>query len=159
MTVEIPRPSVFARWADQEVVDPVTNAPNVVEPTESHKNVGWMAFEPPARNYFNWIHNTSYKWDLYFDYLLNTMEKITDGTGVELFSVQNCIIQLYAVDTTTPANYIFAIGFKGTTSHDLNVIDNNVLTLGSQSADGTQAISGGTAGNILVLGKSRKPEA
>lgn len=149
-------PDKLPRFATETVVDPVTNQPNVVEPTESKKNVGWSAFEPPARNFFNWLHRKTYEWLNYLWWRLGTLEKTTDGAGAELFSEQNTLITLYAVDKVTPANFIHAVGWKGTTSHTLNVIDSNVLTLGAQAADGTQAISGGTTANVVVFGKATK---
>jgi hypothetical protein len=150
---DIPLPSELPRWATTIIVDPVTNAPNIVEPTESKKDIGWNAFEPPARNYFNWFQNLVYQWLNYFNFRLTVGEKITDGNGSQLFGITNSVIMLFAVDKVTPANYIQAMGFRGTSTPTLHVTSSNVLTLGSGGADGSQAISGGTAANIIVFGK------
>ena len=151
------RPSTLPRWASQDVVSAVTNTNNVIEPTESKKNVGWNTFEPPARNIFNWLGRMTYLWLQYFDYRLNEMEKVTDGNGVELFNIENTIITLYAVDKLTPAHFIYAIGYKGSDAvHTLNVVDSDTLTLGAADEDGSQAISGGTAANIIVVGTMKK---
>jgi hypothetical protein len=153
MTTPVPLPDKLPRWATTTVVDPVTNAPNIVEPIESKKNIGWSAFEPPARNYFNWLFNTIYNWFLYLQYRMGVCEIITDGNGAQIFSVQNSYCELTAVDKTAPTHYIKAIGWRGTTTVTLNVISSNTLTLGSPGSDGSQPISGGTASNIIVYGK------
>ena len=87
--------------------------------------------------------------------LNHSVVNVTNGNGVGLFNNSNKMILLYAVDKTTPANYLFAIGWKGTVNvdtHVLRLIANNVLTLGSANSSGTQVISGGTASNIVAYG-------
>lgn len=154
MTNPVALPTKLAQWATTLIVDPVTNAPNVVEPTESKKETGWNAFEPPARNYFNWLAKTSYDWDLYVQYRLCTLEITTDGDGAQIFAIPNTLCTLYAVDMTQPTHYLFAMGWRGASGAvTLNVISSNVLTLGAAGTDGSQAISGGTAANIRCFGK------
>lgn len=153
------RPDEKPRWATEYRFSSITNNPNVVEPTESKKNVGWDPFEPPARNYFNWLALKTYQWIDYLDYLATSLNKVSDGAGENLFDVENTLIELVAVDKVTPANFLKAVGWKGTVSHTLNVIDSNTLTLGAQDANGTQAISGGTAANIVVYAKMILPPA
>lgn len=155
----VDRPDKKPRWATEYKFSSVTNNPNVVEPTESKKNVGWDVFEPPARNYFNWLGLKTYEWIDYLDYLATSLNKVSDGDGENLFDVENTLIELIAVDKVTPANFIKAVGWKGTTSHTLNVIDSNTLSLGAQDANGSQAISGGTAANIVVYAKMVLPPA
>ena len=152
-------PDELPRWATTLVFSEITNNNNVVEPTESKKNVGFSVFEPPPRNWFNWLFLKNYEWHNHFNYRLNTLEKSSDGTGLNLFSEQNTLIELYAVDKTTPARYIRAVGWKGTTSHTLNVTSSATLTLGAQDANGSQAISGATASNIVVFAKMVLPPA
>lgn len=82
---------------------------------------------------------------------------LRDGQGMGMFSISNSLILLYAVDKTTPANYIVAIGYKGLQNRDthvLNIIKNNVLTLGDANNQGTQVINGGDCDNILFYGIS-----
>jgi len=82
---------------------------------------------------------------------------LRNGAGDGMFSISNSLILLYAVDKTTPANYIVAIGYKGlqgTDTHVLNIIKNNVLTLGAANNQGTQVINGGDYDNILFYGIS-----
>jgi len=156
MASEVARPSSFARWATTVVVDPVSNAPNIVVPTESKQNVGWARAEPPPRNYMNWMQNLNYQWQQYLDYRVNTLDVITDGNGSLLFPVVNTIIMLWAVDKTSTGKYIVAMGWRGATTPALNVISSATLTLGSGGSDGSQAISGATASNIIVRGLSFK---
>lgn len=154
MVSPVAKPSKYPEWASTIYVDPITNAPNIVEPTDSHKATGWTAFEPPPRNYFNWYQNLAYQWIEYFDYRANGLEVISDGNGAQVFGVTNTAIKLFAVDKTTPANYIVAVGWRGTSTPTLNVVSHNVLTLGTSGADGSQAISGGTASNIILWASS-----
>lgn len=146
------RPDKLPRWATSDLVSPVTGVNNVVEPPESKKNSGWNTYEPPARGWFNWLHRKTYEWLFYLDRVISEREKVTDGDGVKLFDRENVLISLYAVDKTTPANFIHAVGYRGTGAPTLNVIANNVLSLGANSTDGSQAITGGTASNVVVYG-------
>lgn len=154
---EVTIPDKLPQWATTYKFSSVTNNPNVVEPTDSKKRVGFDAFEPPARNWFNWLFLKNYEWHNYWNYRLNTLEQRSDGNGANVFSEQNTLIYLYAVDKTTPTRFIHAVGWKGTTSHTLNVIDSDTLTLGSQDANGTQAISGATASNVVMYAKMVLP--
>ena len=90
--------------------------------------------------------------------LLNHARAIKrDGSGAGLFQFSYSMILLYAIDTSTPANYLVAIGFKGlqgTDTHVLNVLHSAGLTLGSANASGTQIIQGGAATNIMAYGIS-----
>ena len=73
----VDRPEKMPRWATEDRFSEITNNNNVVEPTESKKNVGWDPFEPPARNYFNWLGRLTYQWIEYLDYLANTLKIIS----------------------------------------------------------------------------------
>lgn len=149
-TIELPR------WATVDVISPQSGLNNVIEPPESKKNVGWQTFEMPARQFFNFLHRSTYEYLNYHHYLLNNRFTTKDGDGVALFPIDDSMIILYAVDKTTPANYIHAIGFRAAASAPvLNVLSNNVLTLGATDVDGTQAISGGLAADIIAYGQSQ----
>lgn len=146
----VPRPDKLPRFASDNVVNSVTGINNVVEPPESKKNVGWNYLEPPGRNFLNWIHRKTYEWLNYLDDQVIGMANTKDGAGAQLVNQENVMVILYAIDTTTPANYIHAVGYRSNGSPSFNLISNNVLTLGTADTDGTQAISGGTAANIIV---------
>lgn len=60
------KPTKYPRWANIPTVDPVYGGPNVIEPAESKKDVGWIKEFPPNQ-YFNWLFNLLYQWVLYFD--------------------------------------------------------------------------------------------
>ncbi|MEN6384004.1 MAG: hypothetical protein ABFD79_02270 [Phycisphaerales bacterium] len=84
----------------------------------------------------------------------------SDGGGSGLFRYNNSLIVLYAVDKTTPANYLFAIGYMGSvgptgTAPALHVVSNNVLTLGLSNGYGTQNVDGGSSySNVIAYGIS-----
>lgn len=72
-----PRPAKFPEYARNDVVDPTSSVNNVVEPSESKKDLGHGPLgEFPSRQYFNWLHRLTYKWLKYFD-----NQNITDTFG------------------------------------------------------------------------------
>ena len=145
------RPGSLPRWATEEAVNPVTGQNNVIEPPEEKKDKGWEFKEFPPRNWFNWLFTTIYQWLRHY----SERTHVADGDGVGLFPAENCLIRLYAVDKSFPANYILAVGYRGGGAPTLNVISNNVLTLGTGTAQGDQPISGGTAADIIAWGSSQ----
>jgi hypothetical protein len=111
--------------------------------------------EKPPRNWFNWLHRLTYNWIQWLDQQ-ESQAVVVDGNGVALFPTDGALITLHAVDIVTPANYIYAMGFKGAGAvPSLNVVSNNVLTLGTGTISGNQPISGGTASNIIVWGQTK----
>lgn len=56
------KPSVFPDFAMTDVIDPTSGQPNVVEPSDTKKNVGWVYNEKPPRQYFNWLARTTSLW-------------------------------------------------------------------------------------------------
>ncbi|MCP3944607.1 MAG: hypothetical protein GY710_24450 [Desulfobacteraceae bacterium] len=83
-----------------------TNVGVVVEPTEPKKQEGWAA-EKPAYQHMNWVHNTNYNWqqyfESYFDAITNSGLKFDDtnskfGIGNTSF---NSNIQRFQVNDIT----------------------------------------------------------
>lgn len=149
------KPTEIPEWASADVVDPISGQNNVLEPPPEKKMEGWARLEFPPRNWFNWLGRLTYQW---IDWFKQQEEQsvVTDGNGASLFPTDEALITLYAVDSTTPANYLFAIGYKATGSApSLNIVDSNVLGIGTGDAAGNQEISGGTAGNIVAWGQTK----
>lgn len=159
----VDRPTVLPRWATSTTTSSETGVSNWVEPPESKKNVGWNFGEPPARQFFNWKGRMTYEWLRYLDDETTFKQITTDGMGRvtinnvshTLFNKENSLIILFAVDKVTPANYLFAIGYRGEGAPSLNIISNNVLALGGSDTDGAQVISGGNAEDIIAYGISK----
>ncbi len=145
------RPAALPRWATVEAVNPETGQLNIIEPPEEKKDKGWDFKEFPPRNWFNWLFRTTYLWLKHY----SERTHVSNGDGVGLFPAEDCLIVLYAVDKTAPANYIHAVGYRGSGAPVLNVISSNVLTLGTGTAQGQQPINGGTADNIIAWGASQ----
>ncbi len=149
------KPDQLPLWADQDLINPISLQNNVLVPPPSMQQYGWTYKQFPPRNFFNWLGRYTYRWLAW----LNQQESqsiVTDGNGIGLFPTDDAMIYLYAVDKETPANFIFAVGFKGTGNAPvLNVIDSNVLTLGASTISGDQVISGGTAANIIANGQTK----
>lgn len=152
------KPTIIPEWATDDVN--IINAqgepiPNVLTPPDAAIQSGWVD-RFPRKQWFNWLGRYVGDW---VKYLKERDEQITtsDGNGSSLFIVDDSLITLHAVDIITPANYIYAVGFKGSGSAPvLNVISNNVLTLGTGTISGDQPISGGTPANVITYGQSRK---
>ena len=149
------KPTVLPKWANIDVADQVSGQNNVIEPPQEKQDSGWARLEYPPRNWFNWLGRYTYRW---LDWLKQQEEQavITDGNGVGLFPTDSALITLHAVDSVTPANYIYAVGFKGVGANPvLTVLNNNVLTLGASTITGDQIVSGGAAGDIIIWGQSK----
>lgn len=151
----VSKPSTLPKWAENDVVDGVSGENNVIEPPAEKQNIGWSRLEYPPRNWFNWLGRYTYRW---LNWLKQQEEQavVTDGNGVGLFPTDDALITLHAVDSTTPANYLVAVGYKASaTNPALTVIASNTLTLGAATVTGDQAISGGTAGDIIAWGQTK----
>lgn len=54
------------------------NSAAIIEPPQPQKDTGWLAQKPP-RQYFNWLHNLYWRWQLYLDRrIIRTMPVVTD---------------------------------------------------------------------------------
>lgn len=56
------KPTVKPRFATTDINNGPLGGPNVLEPSEAKKNIGWEAGEKPPREYFNWMHRLTYLW-------------------------------------------------------------------------------------------------
>lgn len=147
-------PGVVPNWAMNNVVDPISGQPNVVTPPIEKQDNGWAFGEFPPRQWFNWLgRNTAERLQGLSD--LADLNITTNGNGVGLFPTDDAMITIMAIDKTTPARYLFALGYKAAgVAPVFNVIDSATLTLGVGTITGDQPISGGTAANIVVYGTS-----
>lgn len=152
----VDKPTKLPRWAENNVEDPISGQNNVLEPPEEKKDSGWARLEFPPRQWFNWLSRKTWEW---LAWLKQQEEQavVTDGDGVGLFPTDGALITLYAVDTSNN-NVMYAIGHKqSSTNPTLEIIysTGSTLGLGTATPTGNQAISGGTAGDIIVWGQSK----
>lgn len=155
--VSKPSADTLPQWAESDVTDPVSGQNNVIEPPPEKMLSGWARLEYPPRNWFNWLARYTYRWLAWFKQQ-EEQAVITDGAGVGLFPTDGALITLWAVDIVTPANYVYAMGFKAsgaTPVANLTILHSNVLGLGAGTVGGDQIISGGTAGNIITWGQTK----
>lgn len=151
----VSKPTTLPQWAENDVPDPVSKQNNVIEPPPEKQLSGWARKEYPPRNWLNWLARYTYRW---LNWLKQQEEQavVADGNGSSLFPTDEALITLWAVDSTTPANYLYAVGYKASaTNPALTVVASNVLTLGAATTTGDQAISGGTAGDIIAWGQTK----
>lgn len=151
------KPDQLPQWAELDQVDSVSQQNNVLVPPPEKQNYGWARLEFPPRNWFNWLGRYTYRWLRWFDQQ-ESQSVVTDGNGTLLFTTENALIEIVAIDTTNPDNYLRAVGYKAAGSAPVfatGSIDANVLGLGSGTITGDQPITGGTAGDIIVYGQSK----
>lgn len=68
------KPTVFPRFATNDLNNGTGGAANVVEPGSAKKDTGWNEGERPARETFNWIHRINNDWNVYLDSIASPME-------------------------------------------------------------------------------------
>lgn len=140
------KPTTLPEWATSDTVELRGGTPNKVEPSSDLKSNGSLDGNL-ALNHFNFLLNSIYNWLSFID----TSFKTTDGNGVSI-AVDDALNIIYAVDTTTPADYVFAIGYKASGSAaSMNTISSNTLSIGTTTIGGDIPISGAVASNILVF--------
>lgn len=77
------------QWAHDDITDPVSGLPNVVEPTAAKKAAGWNRAEKPARQFQNWFMRGAGAWLVYLAERDGSLPVtvIQDGTGVNVLPV------------------------------------------------------------------------
>ena len=121
-----------------------------IEPTPDKKQAGFKGGEALPSAWLNWLYRETFRWIRWS----RDKEKVTDGAGAELFAFDNAVLELTAVDTDTPTNYLTAVGYRTTGAPVLTVTSSNTLTLGTPLADGTVPVTG--AANIRIVGRSTR---
>ena len=104
------RPSEYPRWATG------VSAVNT-EPTEEHKDTGWLVKEKPPAQIFNWFMSLIYQWIVWFDsgtpsnwvpitdYFVKEPRTITVTTSIDIDGL--------SVIITGNVNGVIAIPLKG----------------------------------------------
>jgi hypothetical protein len=145
---------ILPEWAKEDKNDPLSGQDNVVPPPDEVKLEGWRIGEKPNRQWWNWFNRQTY--ECLKDLQEQGRAKTTDKNGVGLFTMDDAIISIEAIDKDTPANYLRATGYKGSgLVPQFGAIQASGLTLGASNTTGNQAISGGGA-NIIIRGISSK---
>ena len=97
------RPSEYPEFAIDDVNDPITGQPNVIEPDGSQKGTGWVNKQKPPYQFFNWLHRKVNQWIQYLtverdsaEVRLNALEfDINYILGMNLFQevgYRECIV-------------------------------------------------------------------
>lgn len=89
------KPTVLPRWADV--------GGDIVEPSSGKKDIGWVAGERPAAEYFNWLLNVNYLW----------AEYLSDGAFTGDFSFDSISIPNYAFYHGTKVTHMSAAIAQG----------------------------------------------
>jgi hypothetical protein len=105
--------------------------------------------QPLPAQWMNWIFQKIFR-------LINR-DRVTDASGVGLFTIPDSFIRLEAFDKSDSNKYLVAIGYKGTadTLHSLKVVSSATLALGTPTVGGNQPVTGGSA-NVIILASSRQ---
>lgn len=151
-------PTVLPQWATDDIQDPVSGQFNVVEPPDEIKLDGWDLGEKPNRQFWNWFNRQTY---LFLQWLVQqqNLNVTSNNAGIGLYTVDNALITIKAVDLGNLANYYQATGIKISGSVPQFVaatIQSNGLTLGTGTIGGNQPISGGSSSgaNIVIYATS-----
>jgi len=122
----ISKPTVSTEWASSATLNNGANATaNKVEPTATHKTVGYGYPEQPARNHTNWWMNAVYKWVDYFNNWITYR-----GEPVSRFNVD------YAATTGTSFAYTYGWLDRGTGS----IIGIPAGSISLSAGDGTYTV-------------------
>ena len=150
----VTKPTILPQWATDDVVDPISQQYNVVEPILEKKLDGWFLGEKPNRQWWNWLHRQTYLWLQWLNQQ-ESMSVTTGASGVALFPVNNALITIYAVDLSDSTKFYQATGIKlsgAVPAFAAGSVLSNGLSLGTGTTSGNQPITGGA--NVVVYGKS-----
>ena len=147
------KPTVLPEWASQDVQNEESGQYNVVEPPTEVKQEGWTLGEKPNRQWWNWFNRQTYLWLQWLNQQPSNVT--TDTNGVALFTLDNAIITIDAIDRADTTKYLRAVGFKAAGSAPVfsaGSIQSNGLSLGVGTITGNQPITGGA--NVIIRGSS-----
>lgn len=102
------KPSKPPLWA--------TNPGTVIEPTDPKKQSGWAAEKPPFQ-YMNWIHNTNYLWQQYFENYFDTISTIAifDDSGKTIKTIDTQLhVEKADSQTNQAANSMSSLVIRNT---------------------------------------------
>jgi len=74
------KPTQFPNWALDNVIDPVSQQNNVVEPPNARKLSGWTRFEIPPRQWFNWLLRKTALWVTWLESRVSKADAFTVST-------------------------------------------------------------------------------
>jgi hypothetical protein len=151
------------QWARQNVTDPVSGLPNVIEPTEAKKDAGWNRAEKPARQFENWFKRGTGLW---LEYLAGrdnaaVRTRFQDGTGTDILpelpwlSGDNPVVVAFCLFTafdTSSGDLLFggaladADGFENA----MPIVSTGSLSVGSFSGR-TLPIAGASAEDVDLI--------
>lgn len=128
---------------------------NVGQPPDAVLSAGFVPETSTARGqplpaqWLNWIVQKLFR-------SINR-DRVSDASGVGLFTIPESVIRLEAFDRADPNKYLVAIGYKGAAGdlHSLKVVSSATLTLGTGTVGGNQPVSGGS-GTTVILAMSRQ---
>ena len=144
---------VLPKWAVDDVQDETSGQYNVVEPPPEKQLEGWFLGEKPNRQWWNWLHRQAY---LCLQQLYGENASVTTAaTGVGLFTIDNAIITIDAIDIADTTKYLRAVGYKSPGVAPVfaaGSVQANGLALGAGTISGNQPITGGA--NVIVKGSS-----
>ena len=150
----VSKPTVLPQWATDDVQDPISQQFNVVEPPLEKKTDGWFLGEKPNRQWWNWLHRQTYLWLQWFSQQ-EAQNVTTNASGVGLFTTNNALITITAVDLADSTKFYQATGIKtagNAPAFAAGSVQSNGLSLGVGTSSGNQPITGGA--NVIITGRS-----
>lgn len=68
------KPPIFPEYAREDQNTGALGGANIVEPSESLKDSGWIYDEYPPAEIFNWLHRYTYLWLMYHEQTNNEVD-------------------------------------------------------------------------------------
>lgn len=119
-----------------------------LRPPMDKQQHGFRGNEGLPSPWVNYLFRHLGRWVRYF----RDQVRIGDGDGAEIVDRDDVALEVFAIDTTTPANYVRAVGWRGASAAPtLTTLDNNVLTIGTPTVTGSIPIAGAPAVNVRLV--------
>lgn len=118
-------PTTLPEWASQDQNDPVTGAPNKIEPTPSFKLSGVNRNEAILRAYLNYELDNIADWVSYLDDATISGQASTSGGSVQV-TIPDQLVSTYRVVVTPKSNLgNFWVVNDSSTQFTINVSSGN----------------------------------
>ncbi len=150
------RPTVLPKWADADIVDPISGMNNVLTPPPEKQTDGWARLEFPPRNWFNWLGRYTYRWLAYLSQQEGQSVTVSAAdsvasTGV-IDPVNGGLASISVIDTAVITNYFVGVTYIPPSyagGNAWNIVNSNALSVSAPDSSGSVTVTGGTGPYII----------
>lgn len=109
---------------------------------------GFKGGEALPASWVNFLFRQLARWTRY----LGDQVRVSDGTGAQIVDRDDVALEVFAVDSANPANFVRAVGYRAAGAAPvLNTDNSNVLSIGTPTSLGTIPIDGAPAANVRLV--------